>query len=747
MSAFVYLQERYGLEKAEELFKKEKNIGLDFYWRIIWYKNLPKNTEYEQYSVSVSGNGEIIAFNHDVPVNADWPEKRNPHITQEEALTLAQHFLDAQGIHLEGYKQQLFNTEKHDKRTDHSFNWVKEFKSGGVKTHLAVVVQGDEVGKFNSRFGIPEDRSIIINGESGDKSVAFTVSFIFAFIFCLAILAIFLKKYHEGEVGVKSAVTVFLVTWIFLVLESGLKFSINSFDVSMGNVGYNTMALVVFLFLSLILWPFFSIMNFASWSVGEALGRERFSEKFTAFDSVLNRQFSTLNVARSFLNGYFAGFSGLGLLAGLTYLFLHGLGGRIDLSGYNKLMPSIFPFLVPVLAAVSTALLSEMVFRLFSNLVLYKYLKSKWGAVFVSSFFWVLYAVSSWGANISLRPLYLEWILWYVFGLFFGYLFWKFDLLTIIVANFLVVGVMQTLPLITSGTGAFFHQGVISLVLLFLPVVFIVRGFIKGELFAVKADLMPAHIKRITERARMAKELEIARQVQMRLLPEKSPDIANVDIEGVCIPANEVGGDYYDFIPIDDSRLAIVIGDVSGKGVPAAIYMTLTKGIIQTQAENKHTPEEVLTRVNRSLYSMMDHKSFVTLYYAVIDVEGRRLDYCRAGHNPMLLFRERDNEVISLKPRGIALGIEKGILFNSIITEGHIELKRGDLLAFYTDGFSEAMNKEDAEYGEERLSEILRDNKDLPLKKLIDVVLRDVRSFTRGAPQHDDMTMVLVRMS
>jgi len=279
-------------------------------------------------------------------------------------------------------------------------------------------------------------------------------------------------------------------------------------------------------------------------------------------------------------------------------------------------------------------------------------------------------------------------------------------------------------------------------------VVFILRGFIKGETFSFKADLVPAHIKRITERARIAKELEIARQVQQKLLPGEPPKIKGFEIEGICIPANEVGGDYYDFIRISDAKIGIAIGDVSGKGVPAAIYMTLTKGIIQSQVENKHrlSPEQVLIKTNHSLYKMMDTKSFVTMFYAVMDIKKKILDFARAGHNPLLYFHHSDDHVVLLKPQGIALGIEKGEVFQGIIKRGHIQLEKGDLIAFYTDGFTEAMNKNLEEYGEERLCQVIRQNKEKPARMIIDLVVRDVQEFVKEYPQHDDMTMVIVKV-
>jgi len=746
-NAFFYLQKRHGLNKTREIFHKEQHNGLDYYWLVSWFKNLPKSSPYEQFRVRISGTGKIIAFTHEFPVNLDWPGGRQAHISQEKALEMAAAFLKKHDIDLNGYKKDTFNTQTYDKRTDHSFNWIKDLEFEGGKVNLSVVVQGDEVGIFDRVFGIPVSESAVINRTQERRVYPLIASLIFAFIFCLVLQLIFLKKYHEGEVSVNTAAIVFFACWISLVLESLIKFRINATSFLIGELGTDSVGVVVLVLFGLIAWPFLSIMGFSSWSIGESLGREHFNKKFTALDSIFNRKFSTLNAANSCFNGYFIGFFGLGLIALLTTTALTFFNGKIGGIDY-RIASSTVPFLVPLLAALSSSLISELVFRLFSNFALYKYLKSKWMSIFISSVFWTVYAVAFWDVNISLSPMYLDWITWYICGVFFGYIFWKFDLLTVITANFIMVGVMQALPLLTGGAESLFYQGFAALMLLFLPFIFIVRGFIKGEIFSFEADLVPAHIKRITERARMAKELEIARQVQMQLLPGKSPEIKGFEIEGTCIPANEVGGDYYDFIKISDSKLGVVIGDVSGKGVPAAIYMTLTKGIIQSQVENEnwYSPEQVLTRVNRSLYKIMDTKSFVTLFFGVIDTQKKTLSFSRAGHNPLLYFRRSDDRMITLKPEGIALGIEKGEIFNLVIKEECIELKKGDLIVFYTDGFTEAMNKELEEYGEKRLCRTILSSKDKPVSQIIDTVVADVHGFVKGYPQHDDMTMVVVKV-
>ena len=422
-------------------------------------------------------------------------------------------------------------------------------------------------------------------------------------------------------------------------------------------------------------------------------------------------------------------------------------GGTVHIGGYSDVLSPRFGFLMPVLYAASSSLLAELIFRLFGNLYLFNILKrrNKWLPAVITSVFWAVFSFIFWDFNIAISPIYLNLVIAFIIGLFFSYIFWKYDVLTVMITNFLVIAVMKTIPLITSESESIFMSGIFSLLLAALPLVFMVRGFMKKEVFEYKPETTPGHIKRISERERLQKELEIAHQVQMRLLPKESPSIPGCDIAGICIPAKEVGGDYYDFIMMSDKNVGMVIGDVSGKGVPAAIYMTLTKGIFQSHAEENVSPKDVLVKVNSLMYRTIERGSFVSMFYAVLDMERLTLRYARAGHNPAI-YLHGAGESKMLQPQGIGLGLEEGDVFQRVIVEEEITLSKGDLLVFYTDGFTEAMNKNLEEYGEERFFEVVRENEHKSSREIIESVYQDVKSFVKEFPQHDDMTMVVARV-
>jgi serine phosphatase RsbU (regulator of sigma subunit) len=235
--------------------------------------------------------------------------------------------------------------------------------------------------------------------------------------------------------------------------------------------------------------------------------------------------------------------------------------------------------------------------------------------------------------------------------------------------------------------------------------------------------------------------------VQRELLPKKHPTIPSLDIAGFCKPAREIGGDYYDYIPIDSNRIGIVIADVSGKGLPAAIYMTLTKGIVRSKAEELLSPKAVLIKVNRLLYQFLWRDAFVTMFYGVLDLKHNRFTYARAGHNPPIYLNGNKETYAFLESKGIALGLADGKKFINSVEEKSCNLKSNDLIVFYTDGVIEAMNKTSNVFGEKRLVDLILYNRHKTCEKLINTISKQVSQFAGESLEHDDMTMVSLKIT
>jgi serine phosphatase RsbU (regulator of sigma subunit) len=259
-------------------------------------------------------------------------------------------------------------------------------------------------------------------------------------------------------------------------------------------------------------------------------------------------------------------------------------------------------------------------------------------------------------------------------------------------------------------------------------------------------EIMPAFAKHITERQRLQQELEIARSVQMSFLPKANPKVVELDIASRCAPALEVGGDYYDFIDAGNKRLGVVVGDVSGKGTQAAFFMTLTKGFVRALAEVSPSPSAVLTRVNKLFYDNVERGVFISMVYGIFDTAGRVLTIARAGHNPVIMRKTKADQVQVVNPMGLALGLDAGDTFAKSIQEVAIPFQSGDLFVFYTDGFPEAMNKTLEEFGEERLCQTVQMHAHRSAAEIMDGIFAEMKQFVGKAKQHDDMTIVVVKV-
>ena len=271
-----------------------------------------------------------------------------------------------------------------------------------------------------------------------------------------------------------------------------------------------------------------------------------------------------------------------------------------------------------------------------------------------------------------------------------------------------------------------------------------------GDL-AASFNLMSRGIQQLmreqAEKERLEEELRIARQIQMSLLPgEGLVSVPGIRIAALCLPAAEVGGDYYDLLPLGPTRMGVLVADVSGKGTSAALYMAELKGLVLSLSRIYESPKRLLSEANRILSAHMDARSFVTMTYAVVDTAARRMRYARAGHNPMIHMQARTGRTVILAPAGLGLGLDPGERFEAILEENEVALEPGDFFLFFTDGLSEAMNPAAELFGEGRLRRILEEGSSLGSEELRERILEEVRRFVGDALPHDDMTLVVLKV-
>ena len=245
------------------------------------------------------------------------------------------------------------------------------------------------------------------------------------------------------------------------------------------------------------------------------------------------------------------------------------------------------------------------------------------------------------------------------------------------------------------------------------------------------------------EKERLEKELDVAREIQRKILPEKNPDLEELEISSVFIPAFEVGGDYYDFFELSKSKLGFVIADVSGKGISAAFIMAEVKGIFESLAKTFLSPKEILTRANDILKHTLDKKTFVSAAYGIIDLEKNQMKLARAGHCPVLLLRGDTAQPV--KPSGIGLGLSNDKQFEENLDELTIKLEENDTIVLYTDGITEAKNEDLEDFGDKYFTEILLENRKKNAEELSKKVIKEVSMFSQNHLQYDDITLVILK--
>jgi len=244
----------------------------------------------------------------------------------------------------------------------------------------------------------------------------------------------------------------------------------------------------------------------------------------------------------------------------------------------------------------------------------------------------------------------------------------------------------------------------------------------------------------ISEREQVEQELLVARRIQQASLPKEVPTLKGWEISPHYQPAREVGGDFYDFFELENGQFGLVVGDATGKGMPAALVMATTCGMLRAVAQSSKSPGEVLGRVNEALSARIPPNMFVTCFYALLDPETRRLSYANAGHD--LPYLRRGNDAEQLRARGMPLGLMSGVGYE----EGHSFLREGDGILFYSDGLVEAHNPHREMFGSPRLRRLIMEHDEG--RSLGEVLLEELYTFTgEGWEQEDDITLLMLRSS
>lgn len=494
-------------------------------------------------------------------------------------------------------------------------------------------------------------------------------------------------------------------------------------------------------------WLFFVLLNLVTagalcliWTTGLALAIQLPERKTFSFELLLKGKLLTKPVAINTAAGLLAG----GLFCVAPYV-VAATGMFADIRVSAREAEDAFTARGPAISTFTngTQLILFLVFAFVAPLVCVFVRRTALarGGVFVVALLTLMGAEFVGGSSAGLIVTSL------VLALIVTTVYFSFDLLAVVVMSLSAQAAVGAAALLWQPAASLHSSGWYTLLSLAGLTVVALVGIGKFRQVKEEENAIPRNLLADRdERGRLRAEFEVARRAQQQMLPDAPPDVPGLEIAAICHPSKEVGGDLYDFLKLPDGRLAIVVADVSGKGVPASLYMTLTKGLLNSVIEEQSDPGQILRQVNRHLYEVCRRKVFVTLFLGVIDPQQKTLAYARAGHNPTVLWRAAERKTTLLKSPGMGLGLNGGKIFDQTLKVATLPLELGDKLFFYSDGITEAMNGKNEEYGEERLMQMAAQASSLRAWETRDAVMTDVKKFLGPVAPQDDQTLVVVRV-
>ena len=732
-----WINSRYKLDEANEKIKKLKS---GYFW------NVSQSSNNEDIVVSTSNSSTPVMKARDINLkiiddgdlieieNSSEDTSSGRSLSVEEAKKLVIIFAGKirgdlklstdSSFNVKGFDQfRLTGIETTNKvnRLEHIFTF-KNSGNDGINQTLTAKIVGSELKLFRISNDVPKE---FLSDREDIFQIVSTILYVLLIV--IAVVIVGFKKFRAYELGLKLAV-IFGILVLLSFISKELLEHITTFKFSM----------ILGLGLGGV---FIAGAGIVLWAVSETIFRETWNNKFLVFDLLLHKKFFHSIVTRSIINGISFG-------AGLTAFFYLSL---FLVSNYSSIsfLGDNFNSFTHISATIP---LGNLLFGIFNSYAfiavsffmflaagIKRYINSDLVFLVVSSLVWALIVPS------KINPITIAIPINFIFGFILNLILFKYDLLTTFLSYLSFEFLIKANEFLFI-SDANLHSNWSILVLGLSVIVIILTIFqLRKDKFTDYDSITPKFVENITERQRLKRELEVARVVQMSFLPSEDPKLSGIDISSICIPALEVGGDYYDFIKLNNNKLGIIIGDVSGKGTQAAFYMTLTKGFLKALAKQTDSPSEVLIKMNELFYENVERGRFISMVYAIIDYDKMELKIARAGHNP-IITNDLAGKISLINPKGIALGLEKGELFKKVITEHHENLDREKVYIFYTDGFTEATNKYEEEYGLERMYKIVQDYSYCSAKEIQQKLMEDVNKFIGKCKQHDDMTMVILKV-
>ncbi|MEQ9309553.1 MAG: SpoIIE family protein phosphatase [Balneolaceae bacterium] len=771
------LQEKYGRSEFIQNMKQDNELKLPMYnWSVEEF-SVNDGQINELFSIRLSKLGEVINFNvQDELISQQTPFSRGmiryaysngrelPRVLEDSIITKLVDFqhktdninqislFDTQILDEGSFQNQViwrgieyyiqntywkrftFSYDSLNFNENSSFRYVTAYLSskdtvmGVVPTLEIEMLPAGVIKSFNASLSTG-DLETWGNSETRSNVILGVILF-----FGVWVLISFYLRIKSKAVDTKPALIVAIICGFLVPLLMVLQFS-REFALSFEAEQLSTFLNQMFFFG--VSGAVTATSFFVVTAVSDSVTRQYWPNQLKTWDLVRRGMFKNKPIGWSIIRAISIGAILAGAFSILINFFpqLYIKGDVLFLEG---------SYVVPSLANIIITLLIGLAFVLVCFLVLGNQLfamtSKKWIIPFASGFLFALIDL----VPISIEPATVEFFLNFIIGFLIGVFYINFDFLTTALGFFIFLNFLSTSKgwLVEGSPDAPIFYG-FMITLLFLSAIslyFLIVGDDKDQL----PDYIPDYIEDLAKEERVKQELDIARTVQRTFLPSTTPDIPGYDSAAICLPAQETGGDYYDIICLDDERAAIAIGDVSGKGIQAAFYMTFVKGVIHSLCTIFPSPKMMLYRVNKLFNQHATRGTFISMIYGVLNSSDRTFTYIRAGHNPMLL-KKADGTLSWLQPKGVAIGMSKGENFNKVVEEDTITIEKGDVLVLYTDGITEAQNEAEKFYNEDRLYKLVKREKTTSATELRNLIIEDVRTFIGDALQYDDMTLVVIK--
>jgi hypothetical protein len=698
-------------------------------WQVAVYPRGAQQREWTYWS-QISLSGKVLALS----LRLD-PEARGAPLPAADARARADAFLKREGVDLARYEAPEIRSQQLARRVDLTVRYPDRRNplAAGSTHGIEVLFAGDRLAGFDLWVDDPHEKALARSVRGiGFLSLG---RFIWVFLMAGALAFPFLKRYHEGEIGVRRGVEIFFIVAVSGLLIMLLTGRATSETSSFGLASRQQNTWVIALAGMILFFIPAALVSFFSWSVGESICRERWGQKLAAFDAFFQRDWANGTVARSAFRGWMAGLAIAGGTAALL-LAVRAAGGwpvsslvlTTD-SGWPglELVLRMLGFVLPFSLAVLMGFLPLSGRRL-----------GKWGGSLVAAL--ILVAVHPELAVVL--PLGWTFFVAALFGAALVTLFVTTDLMTALLAAFVSLCLFATWPLLTAASGALQLQGWLALGLLAVPLLGSLRYLASPKEFVYRYEDIPPHVRRIADRERQRVELETARRIQSSILPDLPPRLAGVDIAHAYLPASEVGGDFYDVLALEDGRLAVAVGDVAGHGVSSGLIMSMAKSALAVQVTFDPEVAAVFNTLNRTVYQTARKRLLTTLCYALVDPRRLEMVYASAGHlHPYRITAT--GRVDMMESIAYPLGVR-----GTLRIDAHTaRLAPGDTLFLFSDGVVEARREgSDEVFGFDRLEGSLARHAGRGVEGLRDGVLADVARFTDGAPREDDQTLLVLRL-